>query len=114
MRIIFQNARHHLEVRDAAGASIRNRLEYVGRNRTARIDFPLGWGSPNSALPRRVLERVREGIPDKIKNLVRPDIQERRRTKHREQSLLAERGIQTINNVFDRKRTLFEEFLEQR
>src|ERR1700730_15810923 len=41
--VVFQHAGHHLEIVDASGERIRERLEYENRERFRIGDFALGW-----------------------------------------------------------------------
>src|SRR5580704_5496460 len=115
--IVFQHSGHHLEIVDASGERIRERLEYENRKRLGISDLALHWSTFAAGLAESARLSasggIGEHIDDQIQDGVAADIVQRRTEHYRKQTPFLERQPQTLLEVLQRQRALLEEFLHQ-
>ena len=117
-RVVLQHAGHHLEIADAPGEGIGQRLVHEDRYRLGVAGFPvyltafaadLGMADSDAAFGR-----IGKHIDQEIEQRAAADVVQRRGQHHRIDALGLKSFAQPFHQVLHRQRAFLEEFLHQR
>ena len=116
-RIVFQDAAHHLVVRDAPREGIGERLENEEGERLRVVHFALGAVALPAGLRcarRDALAGMRENIGYERQQARAADIEQRRSHQHGHNAFFKRGSAQPRYQIFDRQCPLLEKLLHQR